>query len=128
MQKAKLELPVKDFHNLYDLLGHVLDHDAEAGYLDLDKLDIKLLETVRDELFNQIPDEQTTETTYAFTAVEEGTSSITPIKLYEIERVEAGGFLINNDRGSQIFCIDKGCSHLSSDQSKDWQFITITND
>ena len=127
MQKAKLELQVKDFHKLYDLLGHVLDHDAEAGYLDLDNLDIKLLDAVRNELFNQIPDEQPTETTYAFTAVS-GITSLTPIKLYEIDRVNTGGFMITNDRGSQIFCIDKGCSHLSSDQSKDWKFITITND
>jgi len=127
MQKAKLELPVKDFHTLYDLLGHVLDHDAEAGYLDLDNLDIKFLDTVRNELFNQIPDKQSIETTYAFTAVTELTS-ITPIKLYEVNRVKSGGFHITNDRGSQIFCIDKGCSHLSNDQSKNWKFITITND
>ena len=45
MNKAKLELPVKDFHNLYDLLGHALDHDAEAGYLDFDPEDISLLES-----------------------------------------------------------------------------------
>ena len=127
MQTAKLKLPVKQFHQLYDLLGHVLDHDAEAGYLDLDNLDIKFLDTVRNELFNQIPDEKPIKTTYAFTTVKE-LSSITPIKLYEIDRVKTGGFLMQNDRGSQIFCIDKGCSHLSSDQSKDWNFITITND
>lgn len=127
MQKAKLELPVKDFHTLYDLLGHVLDHDAEAGYLDLDNLDIKFLDTVRAELFNQIPDKKSIETTYAFTTVE-GISSITPIKLYEIQRVETGGFLMYNDHGSQIFCIDKRCSHLSSCGTKDWNFVTIPND
>ena len=127
MQKAKLELPVKDFHTLYDLLGHVLDHDAEAGYLDLDNLDIKFLDTVRAELFNQIPDKKSIETTYAFTTVE-GISSITPIKLYEIQRVETGGFLMYNDLGHQIFCIDKRCSHLSSCGNKDWNFITIPND
>ena len=127
MQKAKLELPVKQFHQLYALIGHVLDHDAEAGYLDLDNLDIKFLDTVRNEMFNQIPDELPIETTYAFTAVGELTS-ITPIKLYKTKRCRDGGFLITNDRGSEIFCIDKKCAHLSSDQSKDWKFITITND
>ena len=29
MNKAKLELPVKDFHNLYDLLGHALETFTE---------------------------------------------------------------------------------------------------
>jgi hypothetical protein len=128
MQKAKLELPVKQFHQLYDLLGHVLDHDAEAGYLDLDNLDIKFLDTVRNEMFNQIPDEATPiETTYAYT-VHEGAHYITPIKLYKTKPCCDGGFLITNDRGSEIFCIGKGCSHLSSDQSKNWKFLTITND
>ena len=61
MNKAKLELPVKDFHNLYDLLGHALDHDAEAGYLDFDPEDVELLETVRKEMFSQIPEEETIE-------------------------------------------------------------------
>ena len=31
MQKANLELPVKQFHQLYDLLGDFLDHEAESG-------------------------------------------------------------------------------------------------
>ena len=127
MQKAKLKLPVKQFHRLYDFLGDILDHEAETNDFNMENTDVELIEDIRTELFNQIPEEKPTETTYAFTTVKE-LSSITPIKLYEIDRVKTGGFLMQNDRGSQIFCIDKGCSHLSSDQSKDWNFITITND
>ena len=127
MQTAKLKLPVKQFHKLHDFLGEILDHEAETNDFNMENSDIELVEDIRAELFNQIPDEKPIETTYAFTAVTELTS-ITPIKLYEVNRVKSGGFLITNDRGSQIFCIDKGCSHLSSDQSKNWKFITITND
>ena len=127
MQTAKLKLPVKQFHKLHDFLGEILDHEAETNDFNMENSDIELVEDIRTELFNQIPDEKPIETTYAFTAVTELTS-ITPIKLYEVNRVKSGGFLITNDRGSQIFCIDKGCSHLSSDQSKNWKFITITND
>ena len=127
MQTAKLKLPVKQFHKLHDFLGEILDHEAETNDFNMENSDIELIEDIRTELFNQIPDEKPIETTYAFTAVTELTS-ITPIKLYEVNRVKSGGFLITNDRGSQIFCIDKGCSHLSSDQSKNWKFITITND
>ena len=121
MQKAKLELPVEQFHQLYDLLGEVLDYSM------LENPEIELIEDIRTELFNQIPDELPIETTYAFTVVGELTS-ITPIKLYKTKRCRDGGFLITNDRGSEIFCIDKKCAHLSSDQSKNWKFITITND
>ena len=127
MQTAKLKLPVKQFHKLHDFLGEILDHEAETNDFNMENSDIELIEDIRTELFNQIPDEKPIETTYAFTAVAELTS-ITPIKLYKTDRVKSGGFLITNDRGSQIFCIDKGCSHLSSDQSKNWNFITITND
>ena len=127
MQKAKLKLPVKQFHKLYDFLGEILDHEAETNDFNMNNSDIELVEDIRHELFNQMPIQTTTETTYAYTTVKE-LSSITPIKLYEIDRIKTGGFLMQNDRGSQIFCIDKGCSHLSSDQSKDWNFITITND
>ena len=127
MQTAKLKLPVKQFHHLYDFLGDILDHEAETNDFNMENSDIGLIEDIRTELFNQIPDEKPIETTYAFTAVS-GITSLTPIKLYEIDRVNTGGFMITNDRGSQIFCIDKGCSHLSSDQSKNWKFITITND
>ena len=127
MQTAKLKLPVKQFHQLHDFLGQVLDYESETGKFYMENSEIDFIEGIRNELFHQIPDEKPIETTYAFTTVE-GLSSITPMTLYEIQRVETGGFLMYNDRKCQIFCIDKKCSHLSSDQSKDWQFITITND
>ena len=127
MQTAKLKLPVKQFHRLYDFLGQVLDYESETGEFYMENSEINFIEGIRNELFHQIPDEKPIETTYAFTTIE-GLASITPIKLYEIQRVESGGFLMYNDNGSQIFCIDKECNHLSSDQSKDWNFITITND
>ncbi len=127
MQTAKLKLPVKKFHQINNLLGEILDFEAENCALNLDYVHTEIIENFRYELKMQIPDEKPIETTYAFTTIE-GLSFITPIKLYEISRVESGGFLMYNDNNSQIFCIDKGCNHLSSNQSKDWQFITITND
>ena len=127
MQTAKLKLPVKKFHQINRLLGEILDFESENCALNLDYVHTEIIENFRYELKMQIPDEKPIETTYAFTTVE-GLSSITPMTLYEIQRVETGGFLMYNDRKCQIFCIDKKCSHLSSDQSKDWQFITITND
>ncbi len=127
MQTAKLKLPVKQFHQLHDFLGEILDHEFEANGFTMEKSEIDFIEGIRNELFHQIPDEKPIETTYAFTT-DKDLVSITPTKLYEIERVESGGFLMYNDNGSQIFCIDKGCNHLSSDQSKDWKFITIPND
>jgi len=128
MQKEKLELPVKQFHQLYDLLGDLLDHEAESGYFNMDNLDIELMEDIRTELFNQIPDEKPIETTYVFTTAS-GATNITPIKLYEVTDSDAGGgFLITNDAGREVYCIEKGCSHLSRSKSKNWQFITITND
>ena len=131
MKKAKLELPIDDFHKLYDLLGHVLDHDAEAGYLDLDNLDIKLLDTVRNEMFNQIPDEEPIETTYAWTTAKNAIG-ITPIKLYEVKDFSDSGlgFHIITDVDHTIFCIKNGCAHLTEDRTKpiNWNFLTITND
>jgi hypothetical protein len=127
MQTAKLKLPVKQFHQLYDLLGDVLDHYGHENLdFNMDNSDIEFIEDIRHELFNQIPDEEPIETTYAFTSVA-NLNSITPIKLYKISRVEKGGFLMHNDHDSQIFCLDKGCNHLSSDKSKDWNFVTIPN-
>ena len=127
MQTAKLKLPVKKFHQINKLLGEILDFEAENCALNLDYVHTEIIENFRYELKMQIPDEKPTETTYAFTTAKT-LDSITPIKLYEIDRVNSGGFMIQNDRGSQIFCIDKGCNHLSSDQSKNWNFTTITND
>jgi len=127
MQKAKLELPVKQFHQLYDLLGEVLDHEAETNDFNMENSDIELIEDTRHELFNQIPDEKPIETTYAFTTAVDA-HQVTPLKLYEIKRCsDGGGFLIKNDRRSEVYCIENGCSHLSSDQSENWNLITITN-
>ena len=126
MQTAKLKLPVKQFHRLHDFLGEILDHVAETNEFYMENSEIDFIEGIRNELFHQIPDEKPIETTYAFTTVE-GLSSITPMVLYKISRVESGGFLTYNDNKNQIFCIDTGCSHLSSCGTKDWNFITIPN-
>ena len=127
MQKETLRLPVKQFHQLHDLLGDILDYESETNDFHMENADIELVEDIRTELFNQIPDEEPIETTYAY-IVHEGAHEITPIKLYKTKPCCDGGFLITNDRGSEIFCIGKGCSHLSSDKSKNWNFTTITND
>ena len=128
MQKAKLKLPVKQFHRLYDLLGDLIDYEAEINVFNMENNDIDFLEDIRTELFNQIPDEKPIEITYAFTTAVDA-HQVTPLKLYEIKKCSDGsGFLIKNDRRSEVYCIEKGCSHLSSDQSKNWNLITITND
>ena len=127
MQKENLQLPVKQFHQLYDLLGDILDHEAETNDFNMENSDIELMEDIRTELFNQIPDEEPIETTYAFTAVS-GATNITPVKLYETKPCDGGGFLITNDAGREVYCIEKGCSHLSRLGSKNWNLITITND
>ena len=36
MQKAELELPVKQFHQLYDLLGDILDHESETNHFNME--------------------------------------------------------------------------------------------
>ena len=126
MQTAKLKLPVKQFHQLHDLLGDILDHESETNDFNMENSDIELMEDIRTELFNQIPDEEPTETTYAFTAVAYATN-ITPVKLYETRHSDGGGFFITNDAGREIFCIEKGCSHLSRNESKNWVLTTITN-
>ena len=127
MQKAELELPVKQFHQLYDLLGDLLDYESESGYFNMENLDIELMEDIRHELYNQIPDEEPTETTYAFTTAISG-HYITPLKLYKVKECrDNGGFLITNDRRSEVYCIENGCSHLSPDQSENWYLTTITN-
>mgnify|MGYP003673184149 FL=1 len=93
----------------------------------MENSDIELMEDIRHELFNQIPDEKPIETTYAFTTAVDA-HQVTPLKLYEIKRCSDGsGFLIKNDRRSEVYCIEKGCSHLSSDQSENWYLTTITN-
>jgi len=127
MQTAKLKLPVKQFHQLHDLLGDILDYNSDVNHFNMENNDIELIEDIRTELFNQIPDEEPIETTYAFTAVS-GATNITPVKLYETKPCDGGGFLITNDAGREVYCIEKGCSHLSRSNSKNWNLITITND
>ena len=126
MQEANLKLPVKQFHQLYDFLGDILDYESESGSFNMDNSDIELIEDTCNELFNQIPDLEPTETTYAFTTAVDA-HQITPLKLYEIKKCRDGGFLVTNDRRSEVYCIEKGCSHLSSDQSENWNLTTITN-
>ena len=128
MQTAKLKLPVKQFHRLHDLLGEILDYNSDVNHFNMENNDIELMEDIRHELFNQIPDEKPIEITYAFTTAS-GATNITPIKLYEVTGRDAGGgFLITNDAGREVYCIEKGCSHLCRHNSKNWNLITITND
>jgi hypothetical protein len=129
MQKAKLELPIKQFHKLHDFLGMILDYEYENYTFNLENLEIDLIEDIRHELFNQIPDELPIETTYAWTTAQNA-RFITPIKLYEVKDFSDSGlgFHITSDRGGEIFCIKNGCAHLSEDKNKNWNFTTITND
>ena len=62
MQKETLRLPVKRFHQLHDFLGEILDHEAETNDFNMENADIGLIEYIRTELFNQIPDEEPIET------------------------------------------------------------------
>ena len=128
MQEANLKLPVKQFHQLYDFLGDILDYESESGSFNMDNSDIELIEDTCNELFNQIPDVEPTETTYAFTTAISG-HKITPLKLYKIKRRSdtGSGFFITNDRRSEVYCIEKGCAHLSPDKSENWNLTTITN-
>ena len=129
MQKAKLELPVKRFHQLYDLLGDILDFESETHEFNMDNIQIEIIEDFRNEMFNQIPDEEPIEITYAWTTAKNA-RFITPIKLYEVKDFSDSGlgFHITSDRGSEIFCIKNGCAHLSQDKNKNWNFTTINND
>ena len=127
MQTAKLKLPVKKFHQINRLLGEILDFESENCALNLDYAHTEIIENFRYELKMQIPEELPIEKTYAY-IVHEGAHEITPIKLYEIKHQCDGGFLITNDRGSEVFSIGKKCAHISSDGSKNWKFLTITND
>ena len=129
MQKAKLELPVKQFHKLHDFLGMILDYESENHKFNLENIEIDFIENIRTELFNQIPDEEPIETTYAWTTAQNA-RFITPIKLYEVKDFSDSGlgFHITSDRGGEIFCIKNGCAHLSEDKNKNWNFTTITND
>jgi hypothetical protein len=126
MQKEKLELPVKQFHQLYDLLGDLLDYETESGYFNMENLDIELMEDIRHELYNQIPDEETF-TEYAVVANSPHRDIISK-KLYKVHPSNVNsandsyGFNINAENGEDLFCIRKGCAFLNGN---DWSFITI---
>ena len=133
MQRETLRLPVKQFHQLHDFLGMILDYESENHKFNLENIEIDFIEDIRTELFNQIPDEVPIETTYAWTTAQnahDGASLITSLKLYEVTSISASGlgFHINNDEGREVFCIKNGCAHLSEDKNKNWNFTTITND
>ena len=47
MQTAKLKLPVKQFHRLYDFLGQVLDYESETGEFYMENSEIDFIEGIR---------------------------------------------------------------------------------
>jgi hypothetical protein len=121
MQKANLELPVKQFHQLYDLLGDILDHESETNDFNMDNRDIDLLEDIRTELFNQIPDEKSY-TDYAITG-RSSNPSILVGKLYKIvEKTSEYGFKLEVEDGEVIFCLFKNCAFL---HGRDWTIINV---
>ena len=123
MQKEKLELPVKQFHQLYDLLGDLLDHESDTNDFNMENNDIELIEDIRTELFNQIPDEKSF-TDYALT-VRSSNSSIKAGKLYKIvEQTSKYGFRLEVEAGEEIFCLFKNCAFLNG---RDWTIINVEN-
>ena len=122
MQKAELELPVKQFHRLHDLLGELLDHNSE-DYFNMENNDIELIEDIRHELFNQIPDEKTY-TDYAITG-RSSNPSILAGKLYKIvEQTSKYGFKLEVEDGEVIYCLFKNCAFLNG---RDWTIINVEN-
>jgi hypothetical protein len=121
MQKAELELPVKQFHQLYDLLGDILDHESETNDFNMENNDIELIEDIRTELFNQIPDEKTY-TDYAVTG-RSSNRSIQAGKLYKIvEQSSKYGFKLEVEDGEVIYCLFKNCAFLNG---RDWTIINV---
>ena len=121
MQKENLELPVKQFHQLYDLLGDILDHESETNDFNMENNDIELIEDIRTELFNQIPDEKTY-TDYAVTG-RSSNPSIQPGKLYKIvEQSSKYGFKLEVEDGEVIYCLFKNCAFLNG---RDWTIINV---
>jgi len=120
MQKETLELPVKQFHRLYDLLGDLLDHEAEDN-ITMENNDIELIEDIRTELFNQIPDEKTY-TDYAVTG-RSSNRSIQAGKLYKIvEQTSKYGFKLEVEDGEVIYCLFKNCAFLNG---RNWTIINV---
>ena len=123
MQTAKLKLPVKQFHQLHDLLGDILDHEAETNDFNMENSDIELMEDIRTELFNQIPDEKFC-IDYAITG-RSSNRSIQAGKLYKIvEKTSKYGFKLEVEDGEEIFCLFKNCVFLSG---RDWTIINVEN-
>ena len=123
MQKAELELPVKQFHRLYDLLGDLIDYEAEISVFNMENNDIEFLEDIRIELFNQIPDEKTY-TDYAITG-RSSNPSIQAGKLYKIvEQTSKHGFKLEVEDGEVIYCLFKNCAFLNG---RDWTIINVEN-
>jgi len=121
MQKAELELPVKQFHRLYDLLGDLIDYEAEINVFNMENNDIEFLEDIRIELFNQIPDEKTY-TDYAVTG-RSSNPSIQAGKLYKIvEQTSKHGFKLEVEDGEVIYCLFKNCAFLNG---RDWTIINV---
>ena len=121
MQKAELELPVKQFHRLYDLLGDLIDYEAEINVFNMENNDIDFLEDIRIELFNQIPDEKTY-TDYAVTG-RSSNPSIQAGKLYKIvEQTSKHGFKLEVEDGEVIYCLFKNCAFLNG---RDWTIINV---
>ena len=126
MQKETLQLPAKQFHRLYDLLGDILDYEAEGGSFNMDNSDIELMEDTRHELFNQIPEEETF-TEYAVVA-NSPHRDILSKKLYKVSPSSVNstndsyGFDITAENGEDLFCLRKGCAFLNGN---DWSFITL---
>ena len=126
MQKETLQLPAKQFHRLYDLLGDILDYEAEGGSFNMDNSDIELMEDTRHELFNQIPEEETF-TEYAVVHNSPHRDIISK-KLYKVSPSSVSsagdsyGFDITAENGEDLFCLRKGCAFLNGN---DWSFITL---
>ena len=122
MQKADLELPVKQFHRLYDLLGDLLDHEAEDN-ITMENNDIELIEDIRTELFNQIPDEKFC-IDYAITG-RSSNRSIIAGKLYKIVKEPTKyGFNLEVEDGEVIYCLFNNCAFLNGG---DWTIINVEN-
>jgi len=124
MQKAELELPVKQFHRLYDLLGDILNHYGHENLdFNMDNSDIEFIEDIRTELFHQIPEEKTY-TDYAITG-RSSNRSIQAGKLYKIvEKTSKYGFKLKVEDGEVIFCLFKNCAFLNG---RDWTIINVEN-
>ena len=109
MQKAELELPVEQFHRLYDLLGDILNHYGHENLdFNMDNSDIEFIEDIRTELFHQIPEEKTY-TDYAITG-RSSNRSIQAGKLYKIvEKTSKYGFKLEVEDGEVIYCLQELC-------------------